>query len=70
MNPKINNPTDGVYGYLALYNGRKAEVWSDSLYGAKKLAVAYFKVKPKNEHQVSVHLCEKQGEQVVHVAVD
>ena len=54
------------YGYKAFYNGKTLELYADSLYEAKKLAVAQFKVKPNKAHMVSVMLCEKDGEPVIH----
>ena len=53
-------------GYLAFYNDKKIEIYAESLYAAKLKAVAAFKVKPKKAHMVSVVLCEKDGEVVVH----
>jgi len=65
-NPKINQPTDGNCGYIALYNGRQAEVWADTLFKAKDLAVAYFKPPKSKQHLVSVTLAEKEGQPVIH----
>lgn len=69
-NPQINSSKDGQCGYLAFYNGKQAEVWADSQYAAKQLAIVYFKVRKSQQHMVSVVLCEKDGEQVTHTAVD
>jgi hypothetical protein len=66
MNPKINTPADGKCGYMAFYNGKKAEVWADTLSDAKERAVAYFKPAKSKRHMVSVVLCETNGEQVTH----
>lgn len=67
-NPKINTPADGQCGYLALYDGKRAEVWADSSYQAKQRAEAYFKPTKRKAHLLSVHLCENNGVQVVHTA--
>lgn len=53
-------------GYIAFYNGKKIEILAKSLYDAKKLAVATFKVSLKKSHMVSVVLAEKDGEPVTH----
>lgn len=68
MNPKINTPADGTCGYLAFFNGKQAEVWANGLYEAKQKAVAYFKPAKSKVHMVSVHLCEKNNEQVTQTA--
>ncbi|WP_046869035.1 hypothetical protein [Microvirga massiliensis] len=59
-----------MHGYKAFYNGRQADIRAESLIAAKLKAIAQFKVKKSKEHMVSVHLCELDGEQVTHVAVD
>lgn len=53
-------------GYKAFYNGKSIEVYAERLIDAKEKAVAAFKVKPKKAHMVSVVLCEKAGEVVIH----
>ena len=70
MKTKINNETDGKCGYLALYNGKQAEVWADTMLAAKTLAVAYFKPPKSRTHLVSVHLCESNGGPVVHTPTE
>lgn len=55
-------------GYIALYKGKQIEVYAATSYEAQKLAAAQFKA--KKNWEVSVHLCEKDGEQVTHTAVD
>lgn len=59
---KMNN------GYIAFYEGNRKEIYAETLYAAKKQAIAAFKVKPKNEHKVHVHLAEIAGKPVTHVA--
>jgi DNA-binding transcriptional regulator/RsmH inhibitor MraZ len=46
-------------GYIAIYKGNKIEIWSDSMYHAECQAAVAFKVKPKNQHLISVFLCER-----------
>lgn len=51
-------------GYIAFYRGRKIEVHADTSFEAQTKAAAEFKA--KKSHEVTVMLCEKAGEQVVH----
>ncbi len=60
-------PTEHL-GYICIYGDKRWETYADSLYDAKKKAIAHFKVKPKAEHRVSVYLAEKNGEDVMQVA--
>jgi hypothetical protein len=53
-------------GYKAFYGGKSIEIYAESLFAAKQKAVAAFKVSPKKQHMVSIVLCEKGGEVVVH----
>lgn len=54
------------HGYKAFFNGKEAEVFADSQYGAQLKAIEFFKPRKKQEHMVHVHLCELQGEPVTH----
>ena len=58
------------YGYIALYQGKRYELHAASQYAAWQAAVRHFKVKQSKAHLVTVHLAEKDGETVTHVAVD
>ena len=50
----------GDFGYIALYKGKRAEIWtSKGIYQAQLIAAEYFGVKPKNSYQISVTLCER-----------
>jgi IMP cyclohydrolase len=70
-NVAINAKTDGDYGYICLYNGKKCEVYAKDMSAAKDKAVAHFKVKPNKRHNVSVHLAERpDGTGVTHTPVD
>ncbi len=67
---RIRNQATGnsALGYICMYGDKRWETYADSLYDAKKKAIAHFKVKPKAEHRVSVYLAEKNGEDVMQVA--
>ena len=56
-----------MYGYIALYQGRRHELRADSLYAAKLAAVEYFKPPKSKQHLVTVHLAEVDGETVTQV---
>ncbi len=56
------------YGYKAFYNGKTADIHADSLYAAKLEAITAFKAPKSKQHMVSVMLCEKDGQQVTHIA--
>ncbi|MHB1641388.1 MAG: hypothetical protein ACYCS8_01850 [Acidithiobacillus sp.] len=51
-------------GYKAFYKNRQCEVMADSSYEAQKKAAVILKA--KKSYEVTVVLCEKSGEQVVH----
>lgn len=51
-------------GYIAIYKGKQIEVYAATSYEAQKLAASQFKA--KKTYDVSVYLCEKDGEQVTH----
>jgi hypothetical protein len=51
-------------GYKAFYRGKTAEVTADTSYQAQQAAAAIFKA--KKTHEVTVVLCEKDGETVIH----
>jgi hypothetical protein len=53
-----------MYGYIALYQGRRHELHADSLYAAKLAAIEYFKPPKSKQHLVTVHLAEVNGETV------
>lgn len=60
----------GQYGYVAGYASREIEVWADGLWPAKQAALAEFKPPKSRAHEVWVILAYKDGDPVVHVAVD
>jgi hypothetical protein len=58
------NPTQGKYGYIALYQGKRHELYADSLYAAKQTAIAHFKPPKSKQHLVTVHLAEINNQTV------
>ena len=53
-------------GYVAFYNSKRIEIYAETLFAAKKKAIAEFKVPKSKEHMVTVVLAETNGEQVTH----
>ena len=54
-----------MYGYKVFYNGKTADIYANSLWGAKQEAIKLFKVPRSKESMVSVVLCEGLvGEQI------
>jgi hypothetical protein len=51
-------------GYKCFYRGKTCEVYAASSYEAQQKAALVFKA--KKSYEVTVVLCEKAGEQVVH----
>ena len=55
-------------GYKAFYKGKSIEVYADTSYQAQQKASKEFKA--KKEYLVTVVLCEKDNEQVIHIPND
>lgn len=55
-------------GYIAFYRGKRIEVTAETSYKAQEKAAAIFKAKKR--YEVTVMLAEKDGEQVIHTAVN
>jgi hypothetical protein len=55
-------------GYIALYNGRRTELYAPTMWDAVLQAREFFKAPKSKAHLVSVHLAEKDGVPVVHTA--
>lgn len=60
-------------GYLAFFREKKIEVYADTIFDAEKKAIAEIErtLKPRGykwKYDVHVYLCEKDGQQVTHVA--
>ncbi len=51
-------------GYKAFYKSKEIEVYAETSYQAQLKAAKEFKA--KKSYEVTVVLCEKQGEQVIH----
>lgn len=59
-----NKTSEKMNGYKAFYKGKQLDVYADSSYQAQQKAAIAFKA--KKSYDVTVILCEKQGEQVKH----
>lgn len=57
-------------GYVCFYNDKRIEVYANTTYEAQMLAAKQLKVKDKNQYKITVVLAEKNGEEVIHTAVD
>ncbi len=58
-------------GYKAFYKGKQPiEVYASSSYEAQCDAATLWNLKPSKRCDVTVVLCEKQGEQVTHIATE
>ena len=53
-------------GYIAFYKDKQIEVYASSSFEARTKAVQL--LKPRKSYDVTVILCEKNGEQVTHIA--
>ena len=52
-------PKKGLCGYVAFYQGKRVEVYAETLYAAHKQVAAQLKVPAKKQHLISVTLCER-----------
>jgi hypothetical protein len=59
-----------MFGYIAGYNGKTVEIAATSLYAAKMAATMLLNPPKSKAHMVWVALAEKDGEPVIHMAVD
>jgi hypothetical protein len=67
----INTKTPGDCGYVFFFNGKRIEIYAQTLAAAKDLAVAYFKPAKSKRHMVHGMIAEDQdGKTIVHTAVD
>lgn len=53
-------------GYLAFYKEKQMEVYAETSFEAQKKATKAFKA--KKQYEVIVHLCEKDGKEIIHRA--
>jgi len=51
-------------GYRVFYNGRELDLYADTQYAAKLMAIELFKVPRSKESMITVVLCEVAGQQV------
>jgi hypothetical protein len=63
-----DSKTKDENGYVCLYKGERKEIYANSTYEAQQKAAKEFGA--KNSYEVAVKLAEKNGEPVVHKAVD
>jgi CRISPR/Cas system CMR-associated protein Cmr5 small subunit len=60
---------NGLCGYVAFYQGKRIEVYAETLYAAQKKAAEQLKVPAKKQYLISVTLCERaDGTEVIHTA--
>lgn len=57
-------------GYIFFYSGQRVALYAKTLLDAKIMAVEHFKPPRSKQHMVHGALAEKDGEVVVHTAVD
>ena len=62
----INSSNDGKCGYIAMFNGKKANVWADSSHQAQQRAIEHFKPAKSKRHMVHVYIATNEGTEVVH----
>lgn len=60
---QINTNDDGKggklkCGYIAMYRNEQVEVFANTIFGAKEIAIAYFKPPKSQARMVAVMLCE------------
>jgi hypothetical protein len=60
------NKDNTMNGYICFYKGKRLEIYAETSYEAQKKAAEQFKAKKTRE--VDVHLCEIDGEPVLHTA--
>jgi hypothetical protein len=56
--------SSNLNGYICFYKSKRTEVYAATSAEAQKKAAAFFKA--RKQYEVSVHLAEKAGVQVVH----
>ena len=55
-----------LYGYVAFYNGKRTEIYAESLSKARDMAEVFYRPPKSKRHMISVLLAEKDGEPVIH----
>ena len=57
-------------GYVTFFEGKRHEVYAESLYQAVQKAREHFNPPKSKRHLVHAVLAEKDGEQVTHIATE
>ena len=68
MNYTGDSKTKDENGYIAFYKGKRIEVYANTKYEAQQKAAKLLGA--KKSYEVNIELAEKDGEQVIHKAVD
>ncbi len=55
-------------GYKTFYKGKTLEIFAETAFAAQKKAAILFKA--KENYEVTVILCEKEGKPVIHKFLD
>lgn len=55
-----------LFGYVALWRGRRVEVYAPTLLAAREMAARELRVRPSREYEINVVLAEKGGAPVIH----
>ena len=55
-------------GYIGFYRGKQYEIESDTSYHAQQAIAQKYNI--KKDYEITVILCEKEGEQVTHLPLD
>lgn len=63
-------PGTGKCGYVVFFEGRRAEVWADTIVQAVDRARAHWKPAKSRRHLVHAVLAVRDGEQVTHKPQD
>jgi hypothetical protein len=59
----------GLCGYVCFYQGKRVEVYAESMLAAQKLVAAQLQVPARKQYLISVNLCEREdGSDVIHTA--
>lgn len=58
---------NGKNGYVAMYRGKRLDVWANTLIEARELAAREWRVRPNHQYKINVMLAHKDGKQVTHL---
>ena len=63
--------SEGSHGYIAFsHDGKRHELYANTSYEAKQKAVKHFNPPKSKQHLVTVHLAQKDGKDVTHIATE